>query len=77
MTIKTLGAYAVADERTRREIEQYIENIADPQTREMFRLHFIGRLSYSQTARELGGGMTRYCVYCRVKRYAQHAQRRK
>lgn len=71
MTIKTLGAYAVADERTRREIEQYIENIADPQTRQMFELHFLRGLSYKQTADMLGGGITRYCIYRRVKRYAE------
>ena len=69
MTIKTLGAYAVADEPTRCEIERYIADIPDPQTREMFRLHFVCGLSYSQTARVLGGGMSRHCVISRIRRY--------
>ena len=69
MTIKTLGAYAVADERTRREIEQYIENISDPQTREMFRLHFVEGLSYAMTAVRLNPKMGRMCVFNRIHRY--------
>lgn len=69
MNIKTLGAYHVSDERTRREIEQYIYGIADPQTRDMFYLHFISGYSYSQTAKHLGGGMTRKCVFERIKRH--------
>lgn len=68
MNKKTLGAYHVADEHTRREIEQYIYEIVDPQTRDMFYLHFIAGYSYSQTARHLGGGMTKDCVYMRVTR---------
>lgn len=71
MTPAKLREFPNADPETKTQIIAYIASIADPQTREMFRLHFIGGLSYSQTARELGGGMTRYCVYCRVKRYAQ------
>lgn len=72
MNIKTLGAYAVADERTRREIEQYIYGIDDPQTRDMFYLHFISGYSYSQTAKHLGGGMTKDCVFTRVKRFLEN-----
>jgi DNA-directed RNA polymerase specialized sigma24 family protein len=72
MNIKTLGTYAVADERTRREIEQYIYGIDDPQTRDMFYLHFISGYSYSQTAKHLGGGMTKDCVFARVKRFLEN-----
>ena len=72
MNIKTLGAYAVADERTRREIKQYIYSIDDPQTRDMFYLHFITGYSYSQTAKHLGGGMTKDCVFARVKRFLEN-----
>ena len=72
MNIKTLGAYHVSDERTRREIEQYIYGIDDPQTRDMFYLHFIAGYSYSQTAKHLGGGMTKDCVFVRVKRYVEN-----
>lgn len=72
MNIKILGAYAVADERTRREIEQYIYGIDDPQTRDMFYLHFISGYSYSQTAKHLGGGMTKDCVFARVKRFLEN-----
>lgn len=71
MTLADLREFPHADEKKQNEIKAYIDGIQDPQTRLMFELHFIGGLSYSQTARELGGGMTRYCVYCRVKRYAQ------
>lgn len=72
MNIKTLGAYAVADERTRREIEQYIYSIDDPQTRDMFYLHFITGYSYSQTAKHLGGNMTKDCVFTRIKRFLEN-----
>jgi DNA-directed RNA polymerase specialized sigma24 family protein len=72
MNIKTLGAYAVADERTRREIKQYIYSIDDPQTRDMFYLHFITGYSYSQTAKHLCGGMTKDCVFARVKRFLEN-----
>lgn len=71
MLISTLARYREPDctEEQRREIEQYIEDIPDPQTREMFRLHFICGLSYAKTAAELGGGMGRQCVFDRIRRY--------
>lgn len=69
MTLKQLAVYPAAAPPVRAEIEQYVDSIPDPQTREMFRLHFICGLSYSQTARVLGGGMSRQCVYNRVKRF--------
>ena len=69
MTLKQLATYPAAAPPVRESIERYIADIPDPQTREMFRLHFVCGLSYSQTARVLGGGMSRYCVYQRVKRY--------
>ena len=71
MTLQELAVYKTADEGKRREIESYIAEIPDPQTREMFRLHFIGGYSYSETARKMGGGVTRYCVFSRVKRYVK------
>lgn len=71
MTLQELAVYKTADEDKRREIESYIAEIPDPQTREMFRLHFIGGYSYSQTARKVGGGMSRHCVFYRVKRYVK------
>lgn len=71
MHISTLAHYREPDcsEEQRREIERYIDDIPDPQTREMFRLHFIDGLSYAKTAAELGGGMGRMCVFHRVHRY--------
>lgn len=72
MNIKTLGAYHVSDERTRREIEKFVYDIEDPQTRDMFYLHFITGYSYSQTAKHLGGGVTKDCVFARVKRYLEN-----
>lgn len=71
MHISTLARYREPDcsEEQRREIERYIEDIPDPQTREMFRLHFIDGLSYAKTAAELGGGMGRQCVFDRIRRY--------
>jgi DNA-directed RNA polymerase specialized sigma24 family protein len=75
MNIKTLGTYAVADKRTRREIEQYIYGIDDPQTQKMFWLHFVCGLSYAKTAQTLGGGMGRNCVYNRIHRYKPHQKK--
>lgn len=66
-----LASYKEADKQTRAEITAYIDAIKDPQTQEMFRLHFVEGLSYSKLARQLGGGMTRYCAYYRVKRYCK------
>lgn len=69
MDKKTLGAYHAADLKTRREIEKFIYNIADPQTRDMFYLHFIAGYTYRQTAEHIGGGITKDCVFSRVKRF--------
>lgn len=69
MDIKTLGTYHVANEKTRREIEKYIYGIDDPQTRDMFYLHFIAGYTYRQTAEHIGGGVTKDCVFMRVKRF--------
>ena len=71
MTLQELAVYKTADEGRRREIESYIADIPDPQTREMFRLHFIEGMSYSRVAERLGGGMSRECVYSRIHRCAK------
>ena len=72
MTYKKLKSYHTAGKHERAEIEQYIYGISDPQTRDMFYLHFIAGYSYSQTAKHLGGGMTKDCVFVRVKRYIEN-----
>ena len=72
MTLKQLAAYHAASPPERAEIEQYIYGIDDPQTRDMFYLHFISGYSYSQTAKHLGGGMTKDCVFARVKRFLEN-----
>ena len=72
MTYKKLKRYHTAGKRERAEIEQYIYGIDDPQTRDMFYLHFISEYSYSQTAKHLGGGMTKDCVFARVKRFLEN-----
>lgn len=72
MTYKKLKRYHTAGKRERAEIEQYIYGIDDPQTRDMFYLHFISGYSYSQTAKHLGGGMTKDCVFARVKRFLKN-----
>lgn len=69
MDKKTLGTYHVANEQTRREIENFIYGIDDPQTRDMFYLHFIVGYTYRQTAEHIGGGITKDCVFSRVKRF--------
>lgn len=69
MDKKTLGAYHVADLKTRQEIENFIYSITDPQTRDMFYLHFIAGYTYRQTAEHIGGGITKDCVFSRVKRF--------
>ena len=69
MDKKTLGAYHVADLKMRQEIEKFIYNIADPQTRDMFYLHFIAGYTYRQIAEHIGGGITKDCVFSRVKRF--------
>jgi DNA-directed RNA polymerase specialized sigma24 family protein len=72
MTYKKLKNYHTAGKREQAEIEQYIYGIDDPQTRDMFYLHFISGYSYSQTAKHLGGGMTKDCVFARVKRFLEN-----
>ena len=71
MNLHEIAAYRTADEQTRREIERCIDSLPDPQTREMFRLHFIEGMSYSRVAERLGGGMSRECVYSRIHRCAK------
>ena len=75
MTLKQLSEYSGADPPTRAEIERYIYGISDPQTRDMFYLHFIAGYSYSETALRLGGNMTRYCVVNRIRRFQKHRQK--
>lgn len=69
MTLKQLAAYPTAAPPVRESIERYIADIPDPQTREMFRLHFVCGLSYSQVARVLHKKMSRHCVISRIRRY--------
>lgn len=71
MTISRLATYKIADEERRAEIEQYIDGITDPQTREMFRLHFLEGLSYSRTAAKVGGKMSGSGVAKRISRHVQ------
>lgn len=71
MDKKTLSAYHVADLKTRQKIENFIYSIADPQTRDMFYLHFIAGYTYRQTAEHIGGGITKDCVFSRVKRFCE------
>lgn len=68
MTVSRLATYKIADAETRAEIETYIAGIQDPQTREMFELHFLRGLSYSETAREIKGKISRSCVVMRIAR---------
>jgi hypothetical protein len=35
----------------------------------MFYLHFIAGYTYRQTAEHIGGGVTKDCVFMRVKRF--------
>lgn len=71
MNAKILGTYWEADDQTRREIEKFIHGIENPLTRDMFYLHFIAGYSYQQTAQHLGEGITRDCVFMRVKRFLE------
>lgn len=68
MTKQILRTFPNADPETRTEIMRYISAIPDPQTRQMFELHFLRGLSYRQTAALLGR-MSRDCVYRRIRRY--------
>ena len=68
MRLSELRAFPTADDETREKIVSYIEGIRDPQTRQMFELHFLRGLSYKQTA-DMLGGMSRECVYMRIIRH--------
>jgi hypothetical protein len=37
----------------------------------MFYLHFIAGYTYRQTAEHIGGGITKDCVFSRVKRFLE------
>ena len=69
MNAKILGTYRETDDQTRREIEKFIREIENPLTRDMFYLHFIAGYTYRQTAEHIGGGVTKDCVFMRVKRF--------
>lgn len=69
MTPAELRMFPNADPETKTQIIAYISEISDPQTRLMFELHFLRGLSYRQTAKMLGGGMSRQCVYNRIHRH--------
>lgn len=69
MTFRRLKNYAHADERERRDIENWIFSIDDPQTQQMFQLKFLLGLKYFQVALNIGGGMTVSCVKMRMYRY--------
>lgn len=69
MTLSELKAFPTADHEIKARIIGYIDAIPDPQTRQMFELHFLRGLSYRQTAEMLGGSMSRQCVYNRIHRY--------
>lgn len=71
MTYRELKAYASVDKESRRMIDEYIDGIADPQTREMFHLRFRKGLKYFQVAMRLGGGMTAGCVRMRISRHME------
>lgn len=69
MTYKKLKAYPDAEKNQRCEVDEFIESIADAQTRKMFDLRFRKKLKYYQVAMRLGGGMTAGCVKMRIARY--------
>lgn len=69
MTPAELRTFPNADPEAKTQIIAYISEISDPQTRLMFELHFLRGLSYRQTAKMLGGGMSRQCVYNRIHRH--------
>lgn len=69
MTPAELRMFPNADPETKALIIAYIDSISDPQTRLMFELHFLRGLSYRQTAKMLGSGMSRQCVYNRIHRH--------
>jgi DNA-directed RNA polymerase specialized sigma24 family protein len=72
MTLADLREFPNADEEKQNEIKAYIDGIRDPQTRLMFELHFLRGLSYRQTAKMIGSGITRYCVYRRILRHTRN-----
>lgn len=69
MTLSELKAFPNADEEEKARIIGYIDAIPDPQTRQMFELHFIEGLSYAKTAAKLNQKMGRMCVFNRIHRY--------
>lgn len=71
MTPAELRTFPNADPETKVQIIAYISEISDPQTRLMFELHFLRGLSYRQTAKMIGNGITRYCVYRRISRHTR------
>lgn len=71
MTPAELRTFPNADPETKAQIIAYISEIPDPQTRQMFELHFLRGLSYRQTAKMLGDGMSRECVHMRIRRFVK------
>lgn len=51
------------------EVERFIENISDEQTRDMFKLRYIKGYELSKTAVEIGGDNTPDGVRMRINRY--------
>lgn len=60
---------AVEDETELAYLCQYIADIDDALTRRIFELRYIGRYSWMQVARRLGGGNTAEAVRKRHNRY--------
>ena len=60
---------AVEDETELAYLRQYIADIDDALTRRIFELRYIGRYSWMQVARRLGGGNTAEAVRKRHNRY--------
>lgn len=54
------------------EVERFIGNIADNQTREIFRLRFLKGFSWVQVAFNIGGGNTEDCCRKRAFRYLKN-----
>lgn len=60
---------AVEDETELAYLRQYIADIDDALTRRIFELRYIGRYSWMQVVRRLGGGNTAEAVRKRHNRY--------
>ena len=58
-------------EHSRKDIEEYINNIDDYQTKKMFVLVFVKGKTYLQTAIALNPKMSEDCVKKRIYRYVQ------